>query len=226
MRQRLLIEEYGAEIKYIQGEKNVVADTLSHLPYSTEEVQKLENYASEEITELNDFELFQLPKIEASQKKNINEMKKYSTRREPCGTVLYVHQNKIVIPKELRTSLVRWYHDSLVHAGASRMIATIRAHFYWPGMDREIKEYCSECPECQISKKTARRPVGHLPVRPPRSVTPWERVHIDGIGKWEFDVHIVLPKKTVKRSIQAITMICEASLWPEVARFHVRKRGT
>ena len=29
MRQRLLLEEYGAEIRHIQGEKNVVADTLS-----------------------------------------------------------------------------------------------------------------------------------------------------------------------------------------------------
>ena len=38
MRQRLLIEEYGAENKYIEGEKNVVADTLSRLPYSSEEV--------------------------------------------------------------------------------------------------------------------------------------------------------------------------------------------
>ena len=42
MRQRLLIEEYGAEIKYIQGEKNVVADTLSRLPYTTEELSKVE----------------------------------------------------------------------------------------------------------------------------------------------------------------------------------------
>ena len=98
------------------------------------------------------------------------------------------------------------------------MTATIRAHFYWLGMDREIREFCASCPECQIKKKTARRPVGHLPMRPPRSVTPWERVHVDGIGKWDFDVHIVLPKKTIKRSIQAITMICKASLWPEVVR--------
>ena len=66
-------------------------------------------------------------------------------------------------------------------------------------MDQEIKEFYAACPECKIKKKTARRPVGHLPMRPPRSVTPWERVHVDGIGKWDFDVHIVLPKKTVKK---------------------------
>ena len=223
MRQRLLIEEYGAEIKYIEGEKNVVADALSRLPYSTAEMMKFENYANEEMENVNDFDLFQLPKIAESQQKNVAEMRKYSKRTEPCGTELYVHRDKIVIPEELRTPLMRWYHDSLVHAAAGRMTATIRAHFYWLGMDRDIREYCSHCPDCQISKKTARRPVGHLPLRAPRSVTPWERVHVDGIGKWDFDVHIVLPKKTIKRSIQAITMICEASLWPEVARISCTK---
>ena len=32
LRQRLIIEEFGAEIKYIKGEHNVVADALSRLP--------------------------------------------------------------------------------------------------------------------------------------------------------------------------------------------------
>jgi len=32
LRQRLLLEEYGVDIEYIQGVKNVVADALSRLP--------------------------------------------------------------------------------------------------------------------------------------------------------------------------------------------------
>jgi hypothetical protein len=36
LRQPLLLEEYGAELQYIQGERNVVANALSHLP--TEEL--------------------------------------------------------------------------------------------------------------------------------------------------------------------------------------------
>ena len=218
MRQRLLIEEYGADIKHIEGMKNVVADALSRLPYSTEEMRKFECFTSDEMEDNNEFELFQLPKIAECQQKDLQAMRKYDTRREPCGTKLYVHNEKIVIPKEIRVSLLRWYHDSLGHAAAGRMIATLRTHFYWTGMDREIKEFCAACPSCQIFKKTARRPVGHLPMRPPRSVVPWERVHVDGIGPWLIDVHILSPRKIVKRTLNAITMICEASLWPEVAR--------
>ena len=110
-------------------------------------------------------------------------MKKYRTRKEPCGTVLHVHQGKKVIPTELRTPLMRWYHDRLIHAAAGRIITTIRMHFYWFGMDREISKFCETCKECQINKKTAKRLVGHLQVRPARSVTPWERIHVNGIGK-------------------------------------------
>ena len=34
LRQRLLLEEYGCELKYIKGKKNVVADTLSRLDFA------------------------------------------------------------------------------------------------------------------------------------------------------------------------------------------------
>ena len=36
MRWRLILEEYGPDLQYIQGEKNVVADALSRLQMETE----------------------------------------------------------------------------------------------------------------------------------------------------------------------------------------------
>jgi hypothetical protein len=35
MRWRLIIEEYGPELKYIKGERNIVAGALSHLDMSS-----------------------------------------------------------------------------------------------------------------------------------------------------------------------------------------------
>ena len=83
MRQRLLIKDYGAEIRYIEGTKNVIADTLSRLPFSTTELMKFKNYTSDEMEKINDFNLFQLPNIAECQRKNENEMRKYGTRKEP-----------------------------------------------------------------------------------------------------------------------------------------------
>ena len=70
--------------------------------------------------------------------------------------------------------LIRWYHDSLVHTAVGRMTATIlHIHFYWAGMDKKIQEFYTTCEESQKSKKTViRRLDGHLPVKPPCSVTP------------------------------------------------------
>jgi hypothetical protein len=36
MRWRLIIEEYGPELKYIKGERNIVADALSRLDMSSD----------------------------------------------------------------------------------------------------------------------------------------------------------------------------------------------
>ena len=37
LRQRLIIEEYGAELRYVKGESNVVADTLSRIPITEDD---------------------------------------------------------------------------------------------------------------------------------------------------------------------------------------------
>jgi len=55
MRQRLLLEEYGAEIRHIQGENNVVADTLSRLEYDDELSENLDCFVSTELDGMNDF---------------------------------------------------------------------------------------------------------------------------------------------------------------------------
>ena len=49
LRQRLLIEEYGAELVYVQGHKNVVADALSRLPI--QESQAKESFLNRRVFE-------------------------------------------------------------------------------------------------------------------------------------------------------------------------------
>ena len=43
LRQRLLLEEYGAKVKYIKEEPNIVADSLSRLPKADKHEEEL-NY--------------------------------------------------------------------------------------------------------------------------------------------------------------------------------------
>ena len=53
MRWHLIIEEFGPELKYIKGEKNVVADALSHLETSDNQdilnISELYGYDDEDL---------------------------------------------------------------------------------------------------------------------------------------------------------------------------------
>ena len=126
--------------------------------------------------------------------------------------------NRIVVPEELRKTMLSWYHETLNHPGISRMKATIKKHFYWPGMDAEIVTLVKECDTCQRFKKTAVRPVGHLPLRDLRSAVPWERVRVDCIGPWKIPIYIISEDKKIHVKVSALTMVCEATLWPEIGR--------
>ena len=84
-------------------------------------------------------------------------------------------------------------------------------------MDVDIENLVRNCPKCQMFKKTTVRAVGHVPVCGSRSIAPWERVHVDCVGPWSVDVSIHDSGKVIKRTILALLMICEATLWPEIA---------
>ncbi len=146
LRQRLLLEEYGVEIEYIQGEKNVVADALSRLP--TEEIFLFD--------EDNDFPL-NLSLI-AEQQLADTSLTTALAAPQPVYTKtvrenveLYVHakQTAIYVPVSLRASLLQWYHLTLQHPGVKRMQATLKENFYWPGVDAAVKKIVKNCDTCQ-----------------------------------------------------------------------------
>ena len=54
---RLIIEEYGPDIEYIQGDKNILADTLSIFAINVNQETTLEStYKKETVSEINDTE--------------------------------------------------------------------------------------------------------------------------------------------------------------------------
>jgi len=182
LRQRLLLEEYGVELQYIEGEKNIVADALSRLP--TEEFFRFD--------EDNDFPL-QLAILAREQL--TDDHLQAALQQQPSSyfesvrddQTIYVHKqtNSIYVPVSLRGALTQWYHTSLQHPGIKRMQATIKEHFYWPGMDAAIDAVVRVCPVCQKCKITAVKKYGKIPLPTHRNYKPWEEVHVDLIGPWD-----------------------------------------
>ena len=100
---------------------------------------------------------------------------------------VYQHGNKvykqIVVPKKYRQEVLRIAHDIPMsgHLGIKKTKERIWSDFVWPGICRDVRNYCASCDICQRTTprgKTRKVPLGKMPIID----TPFERVAVDLIG--------------------------------------------
>lgn len=229
MRWRLVLEEFGPELRYIKGENNIVADALSRLDMmSTEEFE--DKYDEVNLAECFAAQIFpkEFPcayeQLEHEQKKDKDLQKEFQkndlyTKEEfkhsDSTFSLITRKDKIVVPKSLQKKTVEWYHGVLMHPGETRTELTIGQHFYWPNMRKTVKDVCSKCGICQLTKKQHTK-YGLLPPKNPE-VIPWHTVCVDLIGPYK----IGKPGKDGKPGryeikLMALTMIDPATGWFDI----------
>ncbi len=230
MRWRLVLEEYGPELRYIPGEKNIVADALSRLELETT-VQELpdvkdlasmsECFANDAIVDNEvDDESYPLhiPNICKEQRADAalqelylsspNYSKKDFKSSDVTFKLIVYKGNKIVLPKPLQRRAVRWYHERLLHPGETRTELTIAQHYHWKGMREDVTEVCKKCDICQRTKKSQNR-YGKLPVKSNNALVPWHTLCIDLIGPYK------IGKGKKARTLFCLTMIDPATCWFE-----------
>ncbi|GFV84780.1 protein NYNRIN [Trichonephila clavipes] len=90
---------------------------------------------------------------------------------------------QLVIPEIRKRNILEIVHQSVfgAHLGAHNTIQRIKFSFYWPGMVKEIKAYCSSCHGCQLRKVI--RLVDKIPITPvSRPELPFQVVNVDLVG--------------------------------------------
>ena len=116
--------------------------------------------------------------------------------------------------------MCRLAHD-LCHQGVKRTKERIRAHFYWDGMNKTIKDYVNQCHECQLKARAVikdRVPISVIP----RDPVPFSHLYMDVIGplldKAEYkyclcliDSHTRFPFAFPLRSV-TVKAVCECLL--------------
>jgi hypothetical protein len=237
MRWRLVLEEFGPELRYVKGQDNVVADALSRLDMmSLEEFQDKYNeaylaecFAGDEVEFPKDYPLT-YAQIEHEQNRDPalldtfakdEEYKREQRLHADKAFELIVKGDKIVLPKNLQRRAVEWHHDVLMHPGETRTELTIGQHFYWPRMRQTIKHVCGRCESCQMTKKRTKK-LGHLPPKEPEMI-PWQTVCVDLIGP-----HRVGKPGTKKNpnpyetELHCMTMIDPATGWFEIVQIPER----
>ena len=222
IRWRMMLEEFGPTIEHVAGKNNVVADALSRLEIThrdsdevaTDEEKPELTYmtareAKSESFPMNPGLILKEQKKDKELQQKKKEDKRYSIKKIE-GVSLIHFEGKIFVPKPLRDRIIAWYHNYLVHPGKTRMEATIRQVFTWPGLKPQVEEWCKTCHSCQVFKKQ-RKKYGHLPAKKAET-KPWSRVNVDFIGPYP----IRTPTKAYE--LRAMTMIDPATGWFEIAR--------
>jgi hypothetical protein len=71
------------------------------------------------------------------------------------GGAVICHNNKVVMPLQLRTHVVNWCHKMSCHPGKRRAEETMRQHLTWPGLKTDVLKCIkmSKLPERQETKK-------------------------------------------------------------------------
>jgi transposase InsO family protein len=88
----------------------------------------------------------------------------------------------VVVPERYRDSILEEYHHNRGHAGASRMMKTIKLCYTWKGMTEDVKLYVAECAHCRL-RKAGNGGVGEPPIMTyPKLRFPFERCHVDLFG--------------------------------------------
>ena len=255
MRWRLILEEYGPELRYIKGGDNVVADALSRLDLLSDDKFNEQYKGQEEPTTEILREVFAGDDVEYQNPNNyplafkdirraqqedqelLNryfDNSSYSMKEFNTGDHKYqliVREDKIVLPKAIQRSAAEWYHSLLAHPGETRTELTMGQHFYWKNMRQTIEDVCSKCHICQVTKPKQQK-FGYLPPKENETTIPWHTLCIDLIGPYKWGNPLTKMKNgKIKEDpnyteLLCLTMIDPATGWFEITEIPDKKADT
>ena len=195
-----IISEYVERVIFIKGRDNVVADCLSR-PVCSVNIDPVD---------LPSIAMLQSEDEEISQYEE--RLKRYPLSQEQsllCDTS--TSHPRPYIPKSLRNTIMHEHH-SLCHAGVKATLKILKQRYFWPCMDRDIRNYVRNCLSCQQSKvnRHTKSPVHSFSIPASR----FDVVHIDLIGPLppalEYNDHFPSPYRYMLTAIDRGTRWMEA----------------
>lgn len=133
-------------------------------------------------------------------------MRKWSLTATAEADWSVVHQ--IVVPAPYHQHVLSVGHESQWsgHLGVTKTYQLILKHFFWPGLKKDVANFCRCCHVCQIVGKP-NQVIPQAPLHPiPAIGEPFDRVSIDCVGP--------LPRtKTGQQYL--LTIMCTSTRFPE-----------
>lgn len=162
----LFIQTYYFDLEYIKGKDNIVADVLSRYPPEKEKENKLVNHIeiiaplAKEVDE-NLIEDLKYLKQYQQQDRRIKEIMNSEGIRNSktlviIDEILYHKEPggspKAFIPESLLKPLIEACHEAYGHVGAAKCNKLLREGFYYPKLEKRIRQAIARCDRCQRCK--------------------------------------------------------------------------
>lgn len=177
----LLLQSYNLRFEYTPGKQNVIADTLSRPPCTSEqccvscECNAVEIDFPKKGSELYrkaQLEDHELKKIIDSFESNDENVYRHTSRGYiMIDGILYRYcseqdseNGQLVVPRSLRQEILFKYHKDTIagHYGIDKTISRITSLYYWSGIRTDIFNYVKACDECKKYKPSNMKPAGLL----------------------------------------------------------------
>ena len=116
--------------------------------------------------------------IKLKRKAESGKLKGFSVRAD--GTVMMGHRLCVPDVGELKKEIMEEAHSSAyaMHPGSTKMYHTLREHYWWRGMKKDVAKFVSRCLICQQVKAEHQRPPGLLQSLP-IPYWKWEKITMD-----------------------------------------------
>ena len=165
-----MMQEYQVTIEYTKGCNNIVADTLSRRPdYAANSTSMIRTDISQVTVNIERDEHFGRIR---------DHLLRSAEERDPAlvhwerhyyldsDGVLRYEKDRVCVPidRNTRRMLLEEHHDigTSGHLGANKTYLALSSRFYWPNMQKDVREYINSCPSCQANKADNQQPAGLL----------------------------------------------------------------
>ena len=212
LRKMAYILQFTVDIKFIDGSQNTVADALSRV--NLDSIYHQSSSTSSSLSSSIENHL-SIETIINEQKHNQNEMNEYLNnygdkicKHHTDHGILLVHVEgnlvRPIIPRSLSSRIIKLCHG-IAHHSSNRTTNIVSNRYYWMGMNKDVKEFCRNCIDCQQSKIDK-----HIVIPPQQIEIPKGRfVHVN------MDIVGPLPVTKCSGNRYLLTCIDRFSRWPE-----------
>ena len=197
----VLIAEYGCDIQYHQGARNIRADMLSRIKpinevatFDTAEYIDPDAFPDDNADMRLPLEADSIDREELMKEQQLNYVDLFEEANDDdseyriFGGLLYSikpvsplapEYPRLILPEKFHKQVIERCHKATGHQAAQKTLSRVRDSYVWPGMRKHVADVVLKCPVCRVHvNRAVHTRFGDMPL----PSTPMQIIGMDLIG--------------------------------------------